>query len=169
MLVFCSGVLWIQASPRFWPCPPSSPVCQPLCRRCLTSKPWTSTCGPASCLSFCRSLNMLRSTISPQWKRWRSWRMQRYLSFFECLIEPFVPYSIITSLALRPRFCRSPAPSTPTRRWLLTGVSMIMTLTLLHSRRSTSPQTQTEALNPGTPRPLRPQMEMEPGSAAETR
>lgn len=43
-----------------------------LCR-CPMWKLWTSTCGPASCLSSYLSSNMLPSTTAPPWRRWGRW------------------------------------------------------------------------------------------------
>lgn len=44
----------VQASPRCWPCPPSSPAWMRPCPECPTSRQWTFTCGSASSLSSCR-------------------------------------------------------------------------------------------------------------------
>lgn len=82
----------VQASPQSWQCPPSSLVSQPPCRRCLMSRPWTYTCGQASSLFSCLSLSTPPSTISPQWRKWRSSKGQRCSNVFLNIIwKDFLP------------------------------------------------------------------------------
>lgn len=45
-----------------------------LLSRYRTWKLWTSTCGPASCLSSCLLSNMPPWTTAPLWRRWGRWR-----------------------------------------------------------------------------------------------
>lgn len=59
----------LQASPRCWPCPPSSRGSTPPCRGSPTSRRWTSTSGSASSSSSCRWSSTRRSTTSPPCRR----------------------------------------------------------------------------------------------------
>lgn len=174
-LICCTGALCIQASPRFWQCPPSSLVCQPLCHRCLTSKLWTSTCGQASCLSSCLSSSMLLSTISPRWRKWRSSRGQRSFLFMFLWpqMSPFTscdppeahwPQSITLLFVCSCR--RSPTLTMPLRLWLSMVVSMTMKSTWLPFQKSPAPQIQRGTPSPEIPQSPDPQKA--PGYAGNT-
>lgn len=77
MSVTLKSLNFFQESPPCWPCPPSSRVCRPPCRRCRMWRRSTSTCGLVSSSCSCRSLNTLQWITSPQLRRWRNSRKER--------------------------------------------------------------------------------------------